>query len=85
MMVSSYLTQSIILVTLISGIPLILCTCMSLVVALVQATTQVQEQSIGFLVKVITVSATLFVCGNFFWDSLIEFLQTSLRGIQYIG
>ncbi len=61
------------LVLILSLPPVIVATLVSLVIAVIQAATQIQEQTILFLVKLIGVTATILVMGSFFTGSLITY------------
>jgi type III secretion protein S len=53
--------------------PVIVATLVSLVIAVIQAATQIQEQTILFLVKLIGVTATILVMSSFFAGSLMTY------------
>ena len=82
--ISHHLQESLYLVAVISGIPLLLSTILSLGVAIIQAATQIQEQSIGFLIKVTTIGAIMLFGGGIFWSWSIEFFQKLFGSLQYI-
>lgn len=56
-----YTSQALILVMMLSMPPIIVATVIGVLVSLLQALTQVQEQTLGFAVKLIVVSVVLIV------------------------
>lgn len=66
------LREVVLLVALLSGIPLMISSLCALMVAVVQAATQVQEQSITFLVKFLIMSGICLLCGDIFFTRIIE-------------
>jgi type III secretory pathway component EscS len=83
-MVEVLFRESLYQVTLISGIPLLACVVVGLSVSVIQAATQVQEQSVGFLVKFLVVCATLAVCGSWFGSELLRFVESCLAAVQQV-
>ena len=64
-------------VTIRLGAPvLLLCMIVGVVVAILQAVTQVHEQSISFVLKLIVVVMVLAVGGNWMLESLQEYTYT---------
>lgn len=84
-MVEVLFRESLWKVALISGIPLGACVIAGLTVSIVQAATQVQEQSIGFAVKFLSVSGVLLICGGWFGAEILDLVRESLAGIQQVG
>ena len=78
------LKEGFLLVIIISGVPLLLCAVTSLVVSVLQAATQIQEQSLGHLVKFVTVSLVFVVAGSSFLTLLIRFLEESFQAVGYV-
>ena len=85
MSLDAILHETLMLVAVVSGIPIFISTVVSLLVAIFQAATQVQEQSVGFCVKIITISGVFVLCGGYFCSWIIEFFQKTLIGIGTIG
>ena len=63
-MMHELVREVILLVALLSGIPLLISSLCALVVAVLQAATQVQEQSVAFLVKFLVVGGMSLLCGE---------------------
>ena len=79
-----YLEQALWIALVLSGIPLAATCLAGLVVAVVQAASQIQDQSIGYLVKLACASASLACCGGWFCDQLIQFSQQTLISLALI-
>lgn len=61
------------LVLLLSGPPVVVASLVGLVVAIVQAATQLQEQTLQYTVKFVAIAITLFATGAFLAGSLQNF------------
>ena len=59
-----YARMCLLIVLRLSLIPIIVATVVGLLVSLLQALTQIQEQTLGFAVKLIAISLTLLVCAS---------------------
>ena len=66
-----YAQMCLLLVLRLSLIPIIVATVVGLIVSLLQALTQIQEQTLGFAVKLIAISLTLLVCASWLGSSLL--------------
>lgn len=80
-----YLMKAFFYVCLFSGIPLIVSSISGLLVSVVQAATQVQEQSLSFLIKFITVSGVLALFGNYFLSEMVQFIQELFSSLAVLG
>ncbi|WP_313628661.1 flagellar biosynthesis protein FliQ [Enterococcus italicus] len=60
---------------LISGPALIVGMLVGLVISIFQATTQIQEQTLSFVPKLIAIFITLILAGNFMLSILINFTK----------
>ena len=56
--------QALLLILLLSGPPILISTVLGLVVAIFQAATQIQEQTLSFMIKLFAVIITLFIMGG---------------------
>lgn len=72
------------LVVLCSGIPLSLSAVAGLLISVLQAATQIQEQSISFLVKFSVISLVLATLGSWFATEIIGFMGESYGSIALI-
>lgn len=55
----SYLTQAMMLVLVVSMPPIVVASVVGIVVSLLQALTQVQEQTLAFAIKLVVISITI--------------------------
>jgi len=72
--------EGILLVLIISGPPVVFSLLVGLVIALFQAVTQVQEQTLTFVPKVIVVFGTLAIMGPTLGAAMAEFGRICLEG-----
>ena len=70
-----YAKMCLMLVLRLSLIPIAVATLIGLIVSLLQALTQIQEQTLGFAVKLIAISLTLLVCASWMGSSLLLYTQ----------
>ena len=70
-----YARKCLILVLQLSLIPIIVATVIGILVSLLQALTQIQEQTLGFAVKLIAISLTLLACASWLGSSLLLYTQ----------
>lgn len=73
------------LVLIISGIPLAASAMSGLLVSILQASTQVQEQSISYVVKLTAAGISLFFLWNWAALELKEFIQHGLNAFIELG
>ena len=59
----------------LSLIPITVATVIGIIVSLLQALTQIQEQTLGFAVKLIAISITLLACASWMGSSLLLYTQ----------
>jgi flagellar biosynthesis protein FliQ len=79
------LTEFLLLAAMVSGIPLAASALIGLAVSILQSVTQVQEQSVGYLAKLVSVAIVLMLCAPFFCRRILEFCAGSLASISQIG
>ena len=70
-----YAKMCLVLVLRLSLIPILVATVIGILVSLLQALTQIQEQTLGFAVKLIAISLTLLVCASWMGSSLLLYTQ----------
>ena len=70
-----YAKMCLILVLQLSLIPIAVATVIGILVSLLQALTQIQEQMLGFAVKLIAISLTLLICASWMGSSLLLYTQ----------
>ena len=67
--------QAFLKIILIAGPILIVAMVVGLVISIIQATTQIQEQTLSFVPKLLVVFFFLIVLGNFMLNILLEFTK----------
>ncbi len=65
--------QALFLVLLLSGPPVLISMAFGLFVAILQAATQVQEQTLSFVVKLVAVVFTIFVMGSWLGEMILQY------------
>ncbi len=73
--------ETLYLVLLVSGPPLLVALAIGLVVGLLQAVTQVQEQTLSFVPKLVAVATVLVVAGGWMGGQLLRFTDRLWRAI----
>jgi type III secretion protein S len=68
--------QALLLILLLSGPPIIISMIVGLFVAIFQAATQIQEQTLSFTVKLIAVILTLIGLGGWLSAQIMQFTNT---------
>ncbi len=80
-----YAQECLILVLRLSLIPIIVATVIGLLVSLLQALTQIQEQTLGFAVKLIAISLTILACASWMGGQLLLYTQTIFTRFALLG
>lgn len=80
-----YAQTCLILILKLSLIPIIVATVVGLIVSLLQALTQIQEQTLGFAVKLITISITLMVASSWMGSELLLYTQDIFKHFPLLG
>lgn len=70
-----YAQMCLFLVLRLSLLPIAVATVIGILVSLLQALTQIQEQTLGFAVKLIAISLTLAVSASWIGSSLLLYTQ----------
>lgn len=65
--------EALLLILIISGPPIALASIIGLFVAIIQAATQIQEQTFAFAVKMVAVVATILVMGGWLGALMTQF------------
>lgn len=65
--------QALLLILLLSGPPILISTLLGLTVAIFQAATQIQEQTLSFMVKLFAVIFTLLLMGGWLAGQIMQF------------
>lgn len=72
--------QALFLILIISGPAVAMALIVGLLISLVQATTQIQEQSLTFVPKLVAVFLTLALTGPWLMSQLVTFSRALLSG-----
>ena len=70
-----YAQKCMIIILQLSLIPICVATVIGLIVSLLQALTQIQEQTLGFAVKLIAISFTIMIAAHWMGGELLLFTQ----------
>ncbi len=65
--------QALLLILILSGPPILISTMLGLFVAIFQAATQIQEQTLSFMVKLVAVVVTLLLMGGWLSAQIVQF------------
>ena len=65
--------QALLLILILSGPPILISTVLGLFVAVFQAATQIQEQTLSFVVKLLAVVITLFLMGSWLGEVILQY------------
>jgi type III secretion protein S len=65
--------QSLLLILILSGPPILISMVLGLIVAIFQAATQIQEQTLSFTVKLVAVILTIIIMGNMLGGQISQF------------
>jgi flagellar biosynthesis protein FliQ len=76
--------EALILVLLISGGPMLASMLVGFIVSLFQATTQIQEQTLSYVPKLVAVLLTLIVLGPWMLSQAVVFARSLLDSIALI-
>jgi len=71
--------QALLLILILSGPPILISMGFGLFVAIFQAATQIQEQTLSFTVKLVSVIFTLIIMGGFLSAQIMQFASTILN------
>lgn len=71
--------QALLLILILSGPPILISMAFGLFVAIFQAATQIQEQTLSFTVKLVAVVLTLMIMGGFLSGQIVQFANNILE------
>ncbi len=80
-----YAQECLILILRISLIPIVVATVIGILVSLLQALTQIQEQTLGFAVKLIAISLTILACASWMGGQLLLYTQNIFTRFALLG
>jgi len=73
------LREGLLLVLLLSGGPMLVSLAVGVVVSILQATTQIQEQTLSYVPKLISVFLSIAILGPWMLRQAVQFTQTILN------
>lgn len=76
--------EGLILVLILSAPPLLASLAIGFVVGIFQAATQIQDQTVGFVPKLVVVVLIVISVGPVMGAQLLRFMQTALAAMPYI-
>ena len=79
-----YAQKCLILILQLSLIPIIVATVLGLLVSLLQALTQIQEQTLGFAVKLIAISFTIMLASSWMGGEMLLYTQSIFNSFAAI-
>ena len=79
-----YAQRCLILILQLSLIPICVATVIGILVSLLQALTQIQEQTLGFAVKLIAISITLMAASSWIGGELLLYTQSIFENLAAI-
>jgi type III secretion protein S len=77
--------QALLLILILSGPPVLISMALGLVVAIFQAATQIQEQTLSFVVKLVAVFLVLMLMGNWLGAAIYQYAATIFEGFWKWG
>lgn len=77
--------QALLLILILSGPPILISMIFGLSVAIFQAATQIQEQTLSFTVKLVAVIMTLIFMGGFLSAQIMQFANTIFENFPKWG
>ena len=80
-----YAKMCLIIVLRLSLIPILVATVIGILVSLLQALTQIQEQTLGFAVKLIAISLTILACASWMGAQLLLYTREIFTRFALLG
>lgn len=81
----NYFQQGLWLAVVLSAPPLIMATIFGVIVSLIQAVTQIQDQTLPYIVKLLVVSIALALAGRWYGSELLLLTELGFNMIPDIG
>ena len=73
--------QAMLLILILSGPPILISMVLGLMVAIFQAATQIQEQTLSFTVKLFATIFTIIIMGGWLGGQVLQFTNAIFSGI----
>jgi len=84
-MIIRIVREALLLVLVISAGPMLASAIVGFVVSIFQATTQIQEQTLSYVPKLVAVFVTLAILGPWMLTQAVRFAKAVLESIQYVN
>ncbi|MEO1525617.1 MAG: type III secretion system export apparatus subunit SctS [Planctomycetota bacterium] len=84
-LILDYTIKAAVLILLLSMIPIVVATFVGLLVSLLQALTQIQEQTLAFAIKLIAVFATLMLAMNWIGAEIFNYTVAVFDAIPHVA
>ena len=81
----SLCSQALYLVLILSAPMLLSALSVGLIISVIQATTQVQEQTLSFVPKIVATFVSIIVCGTWMFNMLSNFTMRVFADIAKMG
>lgn len=82
--IARFTTDALVLTLVLSGPPILVATVVGVLVSLLQAITQIQEQTLSFAIKLICVSVVLVATAGWMGGELYRYTQRVLQSLGSI-
>lgn len=83
--ISQLTYRALILILMLSGPPIIISTVLGLMVAIFQAATQIQEQTLSFTVKLFAVVLSIMFLGGWLGQEILQYTMSIFSAIQKVS
>ena len=80
-----YAQTCLILILKISLIPIVVATVIGLLVSLLQALTQIQEQTLGFAVKLVAITITIMAAASWMGGEIMLYTQEIFKNFAFLA
>ena len=84
-LILDFTVKAAVLIMLLSMLPIVVATFVGLIVSLLQALTQIQEQTLSFAIKLIAVFATIMLAMNWIGAEMYNFTVSILDTIPLVA
>jgi flagellar biosynthetic protein FliQ len=78
------LREGILLIVLVSAPPMLVSLVVGLIISILQATTQIQEQTLSFVPKLLAIFVTLAIMGPWMLRQTVQFASALLEAIAQV-
>ena len=80
-----YAQKCLILMLRLSMIPIAVATVIGIIVSLLQALTQIQEQTLGFAVKLVTITVTIMAVSSWLGGEIMLYTQDIFANFPFVA